>query len=128
MFTADGNFSIGKIVTALFSFQVMLTKNHLSRGPFLPVLIHVFPPTCANTCISSSGLPSFTSSHILNRHSISRSISHLVRTTERPWTKLWWHITANHRQLYDTINSHKQGRPSWGVLTVTVLQFFTGAL
>lgn len=42
MFPANGNFSVGKTSTALVSFQLMLTKKHLSRGPLLAILIHAF--------------------------------------------------------------------------------------
>lgn len=89
----------------------MLTKKHLSHGPLLPVLIHSFPTTGANTCASSSALASSTPSHILNRRATSRSISHLL-TTARLWAERRWCITANRRQPYNTINGCKQGGPS----------------
>lgn len=87
----------------------MLTKNHLSQGPFLPVLIHSFPSVCANTCVSSSALASSTP--ILNRHTTSRRISHLL-TTARLWAERRCCIAANHRQPYSTINGCKEGGPS----------------
>lgn len=111
VFVADVNFSIGKNISAPVSFQLMVTKKRLSQGPFLPVLIHSFPATCANTHAPSSALQSSTPSHILNRHATSRSISHLLTAT-RLWTERWWCITANHRQPYNTINGCKRGSPS----------------
>ena len=111
VFVADGNFSIVKNITAPVSFQWMLKKNHLSQGPFFPVLIHSFPSIYANTCASSSALASSTPSHILKKHATSRSISHLL-TTARLWAEWRWCITANHRQPYNTINGCKEGGPS----------------
>lgn len=57
MFPADGKVLTGKIFLlkrGFVSFQLLLTKNHLSPGPSFHVMNHTFLPTCGKRPASPS--------------------------------------------------------------------------